>query len=117
VAGKKPPSATGVGLSGRPIEVPLRWNIPEDVLTRYATNMTIQEGADEEWIVSFFDSYPPIMLGSAEEQRKQATALTHVDARCFARIVMNEKRLRDLLRLLQIQVGRLDAAQREAKPK
>jgi len=42
------------------------WQIPNDIHSRYATNLVVQAGPNE-FIISFFEVRAPILLGSPEE--------------------------------------------------
>src|SRR5438105_8621530 len=79
---------------------PLEWYIPPDMITRYATNMLIQHG-ENEFFISFFEFRPPVIMGTPEEQKKQADQLPSVRAECVARITVAEKRLPEFIRVMQ----------------
>ncbi|MDZ4383645.1 MAG: hypothetical protein U0937_03290, partial [Thermodesulfovibrionia bacterium] len=46
--------------------LPIEWNIPDDIITRYATNMVVQR-MEKEFKISFFELKRPVIL----EENKQ----------------------------------------------
>jgi hypothetical protein len=68
-------------------ELPIEWHIPDGMTGRHATNIVVQY-VEGEYVVSFFELVPPIVLGEPEERLKQIEQLTSVRAQCVARIVV-----------------------------
>ena len=62
------------------VNLPIEWNYPESIVSRYATNLVVQH-TEHEFILSFFEVKPPVILGTAEEQKEKAqqfkSALLH----------------------------------------
>ena len=79
--------------------VPIEWHIPEEMTPRYATNFVIQF-TGHEFVLSFFEVRPPIVLGSPEEQKEQLENLGSVRANCIAQIVLSPTRMVDFVDLL-----------------
>jgi len=79
--------------------IPIRFEIPASVETRYVTNFVAQH-TDQEFIVSFFEVRPPLLLGSPEENQQQLEQMGAVPAECVARIVLSPARMGELLRVL-----------------
>jgi hypothetical protein len=77
----------------------LNWRIPEAIISRYATNMMIQE-TPQEYILMFFEARPPLLLTQAEveAQREQRTPL---DAVCVSRIIITRDRLQSFVEVLK----------------
>ena len=48
--------------------VPIKWHYPDSIVTRYATNFVVQH-TDREFIISFFEAWPPVIIGTPEEKR------------------------------------------------
>lgn len=84
----------------RGIALPIEWHIPDDIQARYATNMVAQH-LEHEFLISFFDIWPPILLGSPEEIAEKLKEVKSVRASCVARIVIAEEKLPDFIRVLQ----------------
>src|SRR5690349_16522991 len=85
--------------------VPIKWHVPEDITPRYATNFVVQF-TGHEFVLSFFETRPPIVLGSPEEQREQLENLGSVRANCVAQIVVSPTRMIELVKLLNQQLER-----------
>jgi len=81
------------------IILPLEWHIPDGILSRYVTNIVVQH-TEHEFIISFFEVRPPIVLGSDEEKEAQLKQIDSVRAECVARIVVAADRLPDFIRVL-----------------
>ncbi len=83
-AAEKPPE-------GR--EVPVEWYVPENVLSGYATNMTLQR-TEHEFILSFYEQRIPIVFDSQAQ-------IDHVRATCFARVTIAAARFPGFMDVLQ----------------
>jgi hypothetical protein len=81
-------------------EKPLDWVVPEDLLTQYANNMVIQH-TETEFILSFFEYYPPILLGEAEDIVSKIEDMKSVKAKCVARIVVPLEKMPSIIDALQ----------------
>ena len=79
--------------------LPLKWVVPEDLVSRYANNFTIQH-TDYEFVISFFETFPPLVLGSPDERQAQLEQIESVPAKCVARIVISPERVQDLIQIL-----------------
>ena len=62
------------------------WQVPAGI-TRYANQVTVQMGLNE-CVFSFFEMQPPILLGSPEEVKAQASKLSTIRAECVSRVVI-----------------------------
>lgn len=82
------------------IKVPIDWNYPENIISRYATNLIVQH-SEHEFILSFFEVFPPVLLGSPDEQKKQAAEIKSIKSECVARVVVSADRMADFVRVLQ----------------
>ena len=79
--------------------VPIAWHVPDDMIPKYATNFVVQF-TGHEFVLSFFETRPPIVLGSPEEQREQLEKLGSVRANCVAQIVLSPTRMVEFIGLL-----------------
>jgi hypothetical protein len=79
------------------------WNVPNDVQTRYATNLVVQSAA-HEYIISFFEIRPPILLGSPEERQVTAQEIKSLPATCVARIVVARDKMPEFAKVLHDHV-------------
>lgn len=80
--------------------IPIEWHIPDDITLRYATNFVVQH-TEREFILSFFEITPPIVLGDEDEQRRAFAQMNSVRARCVGRIVCTPDRAVALIEILQ----------------
>lgn len=72
---------------------------PPEIQTRFANNFVIQHDEDN-FFLSFFDAWIPIIIGTEEEKKAQLDALEKIDAKCVSRIVVSPDRARELVALL-----------------
>lgn len=77
---------------------PLKWYIPDYIITRFASNMIIQN-VENEFKISFFEIKPPIRLGSSDPLPKE------ILAECVASVIVTPDRLPKFIEALQ---GHLD---------
>jgi hypothetical protein len=82
------------------VNVPIEWHIPDDIQSRYASNVFVQPG-EYEIILSFFETQPPILTGSPEENLAKLRSLSAIQARCVGRIVIDPELVPKLIQALQ----------------
>jgi len=73
-------------------ELPLEWYVPEDIVSQYANNIVVQRG-DNEFIVSFFQTIPPLIIGSPENIKAQFDRVEEVRSKCVARIIIAPEKM------------------------
>ncbi len=92
-----------------PIQMQVRFVQDPTVRTAYATNMMIQ-ATNSEFIVTFFEARPPMIVGSTpDERRKAAAQLEAVDAVEVARVIIAPDRMQTFIDLLTQQIQRRTA--------
>lgn len=91
----KPETAAPEGLE----EIPLRFEIPPGMVSRYAHHMLVQ-GGENEVTLSFFELILPLLVGTPDEQ--MAIAKKGVKAECVARIVIAKSRYADFVRAMTV---------------
>jgi hypothetical protein len=70
---------------------------PEDLQSHFVSNIVVQH-QPEAFILSFFEVWPPAVLGESEEEKKLAMdAIDHVEAKCVARLVLTPSKMREFL--------------------
>ncbi|MCZ7569916.1 MAG: DUF3467 domain-containing protein [Ardenticatenaceae bacterium] len=79
---------------------PIEWHVSEHVISRYATNLVVQH-TQNEFIISFFEVRPPLVLGTPEEVREQLNQMKSVRAECVGRIIVAAEKMPDFVRVLQ----------------
>lgn len=82
------------------IILPIEWHYPEGLVSRYATNIVVQH-TDQEFIISFFEVLPPVVLGSPEEQKAKTEQIKSVRGECVARIIISVDRMPEFVEALQ----------------
>ena len=45
------------------INLPIEWNYPENIVSKYATNLVVPH-TEHEFILSFFEARSPVILGT-----------------------------------------------------
>ena len=80
--------------------VPVQWHVPDELVSQVATNFVVQH-TNQEFILTFFKLFPPIILGSPEEKKSQIEGMTQAKAQCVAQIVITPQRMNELIAVLQ----------------
>ncbi len=97
----------------RSASLPVKWNIPPDIETIWANNMTIQL-VEQSFVLTFFQTFPPLLFGGPEDQARQIDDVGSVTAEGKVRVVIPMQKLKDIIRVLsatdaafkaEIQVG------------
>jgi hypothetical protein len=78
------------------VAVPLKWNIPENIITRFASNIVVQR-LEDAFKISFFEIYPDIRLGLEHKIPEE------VQANCVASIILTPEKLPVFIEVLQKQ--------------
>ncbi len=93
-------------------QVPIKWDIPDDEGPVHISNMLVQH-TDHEFLVRFFQVYPPLLLGTDEEKEEQAKEIKHVEARCVGQYVLAPERIQKFIDALTTNLGRWNAKQKQ----
>lgn len=80
-------------------KIPIKWNMPENIVTRFATNMLVQTIEEGEFKISFFELKPIIHFSEDEQLPKE------VPADCIASIIVTASRLPGFIEVLQKQMN------------
>lgn len=83
------------------IQLPIEWSFPNDLINRYANNMIVQH-TSHEFIVSFFETIPPLVFGKSIEQEKQSETLKSVRSTCVARLIIHPERMGEFIQALHM---------------
>ena len=97
-------------------KVPIEWHVPEDIASQYANNMIVQH-ADNEFIVSFFETLPPLIVGSPEDIKTQLDAVEGVRSKCVARIIIAPEKMRDFIQALNTNFDKFLSKKKDDKEK
>jgi hypothetical protein len=82
------------------ITLPVDWHVSENIQSRYATNM-VSQPIQHEFVISFFEAQPPILVGTPEENKMRFQELGAIRAECVARIIVAAERLPEFIEVLQ----------------
>lgn len=82
--------------------IPVAFNIPDDMITRFVTNTTVQI-MDEEFKLSFFEIKPALSFDPADKPPDE------VRADCVATVVMTPDRLSRFIGVLQGQLDKYNS--------
>ena len=85
--------------------IPIEWKIPDDIVSRFANNILVQQG-ENEFILSFFEVLPPVLLGSPEEVEAKLEEVEAVQAECVARIIVPAEKMLDFVRAMSENLDR-----------
>jgi hypothetical protein len=90
-----------------PVGVPVVFVGVEDLPILHANHFVIAVH-QEDFIMTVGQFAPPILLGSEEEQREQASQLSYVPVKVVARLALTRTRVAELVSALQVQMQRYD---------
>ena len=82
------------------MKLPIDWQIPKDLSSRYATHLVVQH-TEHEFVLSFFEILPPTLFGAPELVSAKMEQLKSIEAECFARIVVAANRMPGFVAVLQ----------------
>jgi hypothetical protein len=86
------------------MQLPIHWLIPENISSRYANNIVIQH-TEDEFVLSFFEIHPPLMLGLSEEVSEEQLP-DAVEAECVARIIVSRNKIESFIEALETNFAR-----------
>jgi len=81
------------------VKVPIKWNIPPTIITRFASNMVIQT-LENEFKISFFEIKPEIRVDPSEEIPDE------VLADCVASVIVTADKMPSFIEILQQQLDK-----------
>lgn len=86
--------------------IPLVRVFPEELRTYFVDNIVVQHQPDR-FVVSFFEVFPPPILGDSEEERRAAMeAMSTVEAKCVARLVITPSRMEEFVSVINENLDR-----------
>lgn len=88
--------------------VPIKFNVPDNIITRFTTNMTVQI-IGNEFKISFFEQFPPIILQDEQPPKE-------IQANCVASVIVTADRLPKFIKALQDQLDLLNTRNKSNKP-
>lgn len=79
------------------VKVPIRYHIPDTIITKYVTNSTVQI-LEEEFKISFFEMKPELCFD------KNAKPPSDIQVDCVAAVIMTAERVSRLIDALKRQL-------------
>lgn len=90
-------------------QVKVERKYPESLQTHFVTNIVVQHQPDF-FILSFFEVFPPPILGKTLEERQAALeALDRVDAVCVARLVVSPQKMKEFAKAINDNIATHEA--------
>ena|SRR5947209_19481006 len=86
------------------LTLPVEWHVSENIQSRYATNIVVQP-IQHEFVISYFEAQPPIILGTSEENRAKYQELGAIRAECVARVIVAAERLPEFIEAMQTSLA------------
>ena len=85
--------------------IPVEWYTPDEIKTYHATDMTVSF-TGHDFVVSFFELRPPLILGSVSERIAQSKEIKSVRKQCVSRIAVNVDRMPAFIKAFQTNLKR-----------
>ncbi len=76
---------------------PIKWNVPENMISRYATHMTVQL-LENEFKLAFFELSPEIRIDPKLPSSKE------VQANCVGSVIVNVAKVPSIIEVLKRQL-------------
>ena len=90
--------------------VPIEFIYPDSLTSHFAAH-AIAQFQQDHFIVSFFEIFPPAIFAETDEERLSILkTLTHVDARCVARVIMTPAKMREFVQILSDNLAKYQQA-------
>ena len=97
-------------MSEEQIELPFFFIGAEDVQI-VLSNLQVIQHVQQEFIITFGQFSPPIVMGSPEEQKEQVKSKPYLPVKTVARVAMSPERVANLIEALQSNLGKWKASQ------
>lgn len=94
--------------NSKPILVPIKFTMPDNVITRFATNMTVQV-LENEFKISFFEQSPPLRIGPNPQIPDE------IEAICVSSVIVTAAKLPSFINALQDQLDKFNTRKRPIK--
>jgi len=94
------------------VSLPVDWHFPEGLQSRYANNVLVQAG-QYEFVISFFEIQPPLLLGSPEENEAKLKQIGAVRAECVSKVIVSPEVIPGLISALQIELEKYNTQHQE----
>jgi hypothetical protein len=81
------------------VQVPLRFNVPDNMPSVYATNLLVQ-ATEQEVVISFFEAQPPLLMTDDVEENLEILKKVGIKADCVARVTISPARFEGFVQVL-----------------
>ena len=85
------------------INIPIEWPVPESIQSQYASAVFVQAGP-YELAISFFETRPPILTGTPEENKAKLKEMGSIRAECVSKIILSPEVLPGFISALQTEL-------------
>lgn len=92
------------------IELPFFFIGSEDIPI-VLSNLQVIQHVQQEFIITFGQFSPPVVLGTPEEQMEQMKSKPYLPVKTVARVAMSPQRVGDLIKALQDNLAKWKASQ------
>jgi hypothetical protein len=96
------------------VQLPIDYAHAEEIISRYANNIVIQH-TKHEFIISFFETLPPILIGEPNNIKSKLEKLGRVRANCVARIVVSVENMPDFVNAIQENLKKYQSKMEDAE--
>jgi len=101
-------------MSDDQIELPFFFLGSEDVPI-VLSNLQVVQHVQQEFIITFGQFSPPVVLGTPEEQRAEIKSKPYLPVKTVSRVAMSPERVADLIDALQRNLDKWKASQEGAQ--
>jgi hypothetical protein len=84
----------------KPVAIPIEFDVPPSLVTRLATQFTVQSNSAGCYLC-FYEAIPPFIEGSPDEVRSQLEQMRSVKAECVSRVFIPAARVSDFLAVVR----------------
>jgi Protein of unknown function (DUF3467) len=81
-------------------DLPITWHIPNNLQSRYASNVIVQAG-QHEIVIAFFEKQFPPLVASSQENEDAFQQKPSIRAECVSRIIVSPEVLPTIIEVLQ----------------
>jgi hypothetical protein len=93
-------SVSADDLHANSVAIPIEYDIPPSILTRLATQVTVQSDPTG-WYLTFYEAVPPFIVGTPDEVRTQLEKVKSLKAECVSRVFIPAARVPEFLAAVQ----------------
>lgn len=78
-------------------KIKIEFNYPNDLKSHFVSNLVVQH-QPEFFILSFFEGWPPVILGDSEEEKRKALeSIEKIEAKCVSRLVITPEKVKEFI--------------------